>query len=236
MEDTIIIKTQYAYMLRADVPPVSTTTNVILKNHLMLWIESSGCSFYLGRKEKGDKTGKLHYQMIVWFENKLSGKEMTKLRNWWRGKCGKHKNNHAFTSARKVVTLASYSTKEEGELITNLSPGQLSLVPKWKNKKALKENNKEKFRRLLTEKLERFRKTRITQHGIDSESQYGDSPWDPYRKGNPDYEKFCEILDIAHMEVYDEPCCYRNTYFKLAKKHGIISVRAFLIKIGVISL
>jgi len=236
MEDTIIIKTHYAYMLRADLPPVKSDTNVVIKDNLGLWIESSGCSFYLGTEEEGTITGKRHYQMIVWFENKLSAKEMTKQRNWWRGKCGTHKNNHAFTSARKVVNLSSYCTKDTDKLITNLSPGQLSLVPKWKNKKALKENNKEKFRRLLTEKLETFRKTCITQHGIDSESQYGDSPWDPYRKGNPDYEKFCEILHDAHKEVYGEPCCYRNTYFKLALAHGIISYRDFLCKIGVISL
>ncbi|AXH76389.1 MAG: replication protein [Cressdnaviricota sp.] len=236
MEDTIIIKTQYAYMLRADIMPAVKDTNVVVKDHLSAWIESSGCSFYLGCKERGEITGKLHYQMIVWFETKLSGKEMTKQRNWWRGKCGNHRNNHAFTSARKVATLASYSIKEKGELITNLSCAQLKLIPKWKNKKALKETNKEKFLKILVERLESFRKKCVTCIGIDSAESYGASPWDPYRQGNPDYETFCKMLNDCYKEIFGESCCYRNTYFKLAKAHGIISHREFLMKIGVLTI
>lgn len=232
MEDTIIVKTHYAYMLRADLPPVDTTQNVIIKNHMMDWLESSGSSFHLGGIEKGKETGKLHYQMIVWFENKLSNNEKNRLRNWWRGKCGRHKNNHAFTSARKVVNLSSYSTKEADKIITNLSPQQLNLIPKWQNKKALKENNKEKFHKLLKEKIETFRNSSVC---TDKEVVKGYTPWDPYTNDiNPDYETFCKLLNDAYFQVYGEECCYRNTYFKLAKRHGIISHRRFLVKIGVI--
>ncbi len=235
MEDTIIIKTHYAYMLRADLPPVKSNTNVVIKDNLSAWIESSGCSFYLGCKERGKETGKLHHQMIVWFENKLSPKEMTRQRNWWRGKCGNHRNNHAFTSARKVATLASYSTKENGELITNLSAAQLKLIPKWQNKKALKETNKEKYNKLLAEKLETFRNKAIKHTGwAGYETAMGDSPWEPYRNGNPDYDKFCEILNSAYYEVHGDYCCYRNEYFKQAKRYGIISPREFFEKIGVL--
>lgn len=233
MEDTVIIKTQYAYMLRADLPPVKSDSNVVIKDNLSAWIESSGCSFYLGCKEKGKETGKLHYQMIVWFETKLSGKEMTKNRNWWRGKCGTHKNNHAFTSARKVATLASYSTKENGELITNLSKDQLKLVPSWKNKKALKESNKEKYNRLLLEKITSFRKKSISLIGLEG-TNIQVTPWQPYQQGNPDYAKFCDILDDAYFEVYEDYCCYRNEYFKKARKYGVISVQEFRELIGVV--
>jgi len=232
MEDTVIIKTQYAYMLRADLPPVKSNTNVVIKDNLSAWIESSGCSFYLGCKEKGKETGKLHYQMIVWFEHKLSGKEMTKNRNWWRGKCGTHKNNHAFTSARKVATLASYSIKEDGEIITNLSKNQLKLVPLWKNKKALKECNKDKYNRLLAEKVEAYIKSPCNVQDIHQVKC--NSPFHPFTKGVPDYPKFCDILDEAYFEVYEDYCCYRNEYFKKARKYGVISVQEFRELIGVI--
>lgn len=127
-------------MMRADILP--GYPDAIDDTVLEKWIEASGCTYYLGKVEKGAETAKLHYQMIVWFEQKLSGKQMTKQRNWWRGKCGTHKNNHAFTSARKVATLASYCTKDLGKLITNLTQEHLKLVPQWQNKKALKENQK----------------------------------------------------------------------------------------------
>ncbi len=232
MEDTIIIKTQYAYMLRADILPgyPETIDDTVLEQ----WIGHSGCTYYLGKIETGSETGKLHYQLIVWFEQKLSGKEMTKQRNWWRGKCGTHKNNHAFTSARKVVTLASYSTKDLGDLITNLSPEQLQLVPKWQNKKALKENKKEEFEKLLKTKLNSYKTQNMNLEGMHGESIQV-TPWQPYQQGNPDFETYCNMLNKAYVEVYGQECCYRNTYFKLAKRHKIITEREFLIKIGVIT-
>lgn len=218
-------------MLRADILPGYPET--VDDTQLESWIEQSGCTYYLGKVEKGNETGKLHYQLIVWFEQKMSAKEMTKHRNWWRGKCGTHKNNHAFTSARKVVTLASYCTKDLGDLITNLTQEQLKLVPQWQNKKALKENNKEKFEKLLKTNLDRYKNKNINLEGI-SDPNIQVTPWEPYTQGLPSFEKFCEILSSAYVEVYNQECCHRNTYFKLAKKHKIITCREFFIKIGVI--
>ncbi len=43
------------------------------------------------------------------------------------------------------------------------------------------------------------------------------------------------MLAKAYIEVYGKECFYRNTYFRLAKKHKIITEREFLIKIGVLS-
>lgn len=217
-------------MLRADILPGYPET--IDDTVLHQWIGQSGCTYHLGKVEKGEETGKLHYQLIVWFEQKLSSKEMTKQRNWWRGKCGTHKNNHAFTSARKVVTLASYCTKDLGDLITNLSPEQLKLVPQWQNKKALKESKKEQFEKLLKTRLDKY----INEVNVfyTGESQYN-TPWETKKQGYPGFERYCNMLNKAHLEVYGQECCYRNTYFKLAKKHKIITEREFLVKIGVIT-
>ncbi len=219
-------------MLRADILPgyPETIDDTVLEQ----WIENAGCTYYLGKVETGSETGKLHYQLIVWFEQKLSNKEMTRHRNWWRGKCGTHKNNHAFTSARKVATLASYCTKDLGDLITNLTQEHLKLVPKWKNKQALKETKQEQFENLLKTRLDSYITKKICLPGIHHDNIQV-TPWEPYQQGKPDFETFCTMLNNAYLEVYDTVCCYRNTYFKLAKKHQIITERQFLIKIGVIS-
>lgn len=206
MEDTIIIKTQYAYMLRLD----TGDTPDLTKNHIHKWIETTGCTYYLGGLEKGKKTGKLHFQLIVWFEQKISPSDMTKYRNWWRNKCGTHKNNHAFTSARKVASLAAYSTKEQSDIITNLSEEQLKKVPLWKNKAALKLTQKDEFEHLLKQKMDSLLKDQGTQDFAIS------------------YYSFCEILFDIYLGVYDRPCCHKPTYYKYALKYKIITKFRFM--------
>ena len=228
MEDTIIIKTQFAYMLRLDVPTPSKDSPKF-EDLIQKWVGMYNCTYYLGMLEKGQETGKLHYQMIVWFEQKLGPKTMTKLRNWWNDKTGLHKNSHAFTSARKVASLAAYCTKEQEELFTNLSPQQLTLIPKWQNKKAMKLANEDKFLLLLEKSLKTHVNTTI--QGDKYSQMY--SPFEQFKQGKPDFDKFCEMLNDAHTRVYNQPCCYRNKYFRLALKYEIIDFRQFLIKIGV---
>jgi len=202
MEDSIIIKTQYAYMLRVD----TLTTADLTKNHIKKWIEVTGCSFYLGALEKGKETGKLHYQLIVWFEQKISPSEMTKYRNWWRNKCGTHKNNHAFTSARKVASLAAYSTKEGGNIITNFTEEQLKKVPLWKNKAALKITQKDEFEAKLDEAMKDI------------------NLW----------PAFCEVLFDTYLGVYDRPCCHKQTYYKYALQYKIITKWDFMSMINLL--
>jgi len=201
MEDSIIIKTQFAYMLRVDVPDQKDLSNI------QKWIETTGCSYYLGALEHGKETGKLHYQLIVWFEQKLSSSDMTKYRNWWRNKCGTHKNNHAFTSARKVASLAAYSTKEQGKLFTNLSEEQLQKVPQWKNKQALKLTQKDEFEDRLRSAMEVPPMT---------------------------WAAFCEVVFDAYLGVYERPCCHKPTYFKYALQYEIITKWDFMSMIKLI--
>lgn len=228
MEDTIIIKTQFAYMLRLDVPTPSKESPDF-EDLIRKWVGMYNCTYYLGMLEKGQETGKLHYQMIVWFEQKLDNKTMTKLRNWWNDKTGTHKNSHAFTSARKVASLAAYCTKEQSELITNLSLQQLTLIPKWQNKKAMKLAKDDEFILLLETALESYTEKIIPG---DKYSQMV-SPFEQFKQGKPDFDQYCEIFNTCHIKVYNQPCCYRNKYFRLALKYEIISFRQFLIKIGV---
>lgn len=236
MEDTIIIKTQFAYMLRIDIPPspgmdfikkTILTGSDPVQDNIKKWVNMYNCTYYLGKLEKGEETGKFHYQMIVWFEQKLSAHTMTKLRNWWQGKTGDHKNSHAFTSARKVASLAAYSTKEKGELFTNLSDHQLKLIPKWQNKKAIKLAKDDEFLVQLENKLLSYSETIIKS----SECHY--KQFESYKQGLPDFDKYCEIFNECHVKVYGKSCCYRNKYFRLALKYDIINFRTFLIKIGV---
>jgi len=202
MEDSIIIKTQFAYMLRLD----ALDTPDLTKAHIYKWIETTGCTFYLGCLEKGKTTGKLHFQLIVWFEQKLPPSDMTKYRNWWRNKCGIHKNNHAFTSARKVASLASYSIKEGSNMITNLSEEQLQKVPLWKNKQALKLTQKDEFEAKLDEKMKDI------------------NLW----------PAFCEVLFDTYLGVYERPCCHKPTYYKYALQYKIITKWDFMSMINLL--
>lgn len=229
MEDTFIIKTQYAYMLRLDVPTKQNAPDTKFEDLIHKWINKYGCTFYLGKLENGAVTGKLHYQMIVWFEQQLCNKTMTKLRNWWADKCGSHKNSHAFTSARKVASLASYSTKEDTELFTNLSYEQLQRIPQWKNKKALKLEKNDEFLVLLEETLLKYTEKPVNG---DAYSQMV-SPFEPFKKGKPDFREFCEILNACYFKVYNKPCSYPKKYYELALTYEIINFHDFALKTGI---
>lgn len=144
MEDLHTIKNHYAYMLRVELPHTDKSELILDK-----WMDNFGCSSFLFGRELGEKLGKEHYQGIVWFEHKLSTNEMNARRNWFRGKCRKG-YGYAFTSARKVTTLASYSAKD-ADLYTNLTQELISTIPSWKTKSQQKTLNKA----LLREKLEK---------------------------------------------------------------------------------
>ena len=200
MEDSTIVKGHYAYMFRVDL-----SANNHSKLEIEKWLDVYSFSHWLGCHEIGEETGKHHYQMVVWREHKFLQKEQTKARNWWRGKTNSRTHGVALSSARKVASLASYSTKEleksgkKGQnsqifsTLVNLSLEQLKKVPLWKSKNALKIKNIEK----LESTLKTVSKT-LTKY------------------------EFCEEFNNIYNSIYGRPCMHRNTYIKYLYKFGYV--------------
>jgi len=178
---------------------VDLSMNQQSKLEIDKWLELYSFSHWLGCHEIGKKTGKHHYQMVVWRENKFTPKEQVAARNWWRSKTNSVSHGAALASARKVTNLSSYSGKDEktGEnsqlfsTITNLSSDQRKKIPKWKSKSAVKIKN--------LEKLESTLKT-VSKHLTKSE--------------------FCAKLNNIYYEIYGRPLMHRNTYIKYLFKAG----------------
>lgn len=144
MEDLHTIKTHYAYQVRLDLSH-NTMSEILIDK----WLSKFGISAYLfGREFKA--TNKIpHYQGIVWFEQKLSDREATKVRNWWRNKTIRSEGNgHSFTSARKVMSLGQYC-KKDGNYYTSLSSPQVESLGNWDTKQAHKLQKQEKLEKML---------------------------------------------------------------------------------------
>lgn len=140
MEDLLIIKNHFAYMLRVDIDE---------ENSLEIfqeWKEKYSCTHYIVGKETAP-SGKIHLQCIVWFIQKLTSNGKSIARNWWLKHCSNTKQPIAFTSAKKVVNLAKYSKKDKN-FVTNLSQEQLDLIGQWKK------NDTKRWKELLHEKCE----------------------------------------------------------------------------------
>jgi hypothetical protein len=116
-------------MFRVDLPDNSN-------DKLLKYFEKYDISNWLGKHELGEKTGKPHYQMVIWSEHKKTNKQIVAMRKYWTDKLGKA--TCAIKSGRKITSLCSYSTKDKGSNITNLPDNILSKIPKWKNKTAEK--------------------------------------------------------------------------------------------------
>lgn len=194
MEDNKVCKGHYAYMFRVDL-----SNNQESSSRIENWLDLMSFSNWTGCHEIGEETGKPHYQMIIWREHKFTPKEQTKARNWWRGKTISQKNGCALTSARKVASLASYSLKNvekapKYSTVCNLSSDQLSRIPRWESKRALKVKKDEKFN------------STIKSMG----------------KTLPKIE-FLEKINQVYYEVYGRPCLFKNTYIKCLYQNGYIS-------------
>ncbi len=129
MEDTIILRQHYIYMFRVDLPENS-------ENLLLEFFEKYEICNWLGKHELGAKTGKPHYQMAIWTEQIKTNKKIVAMRKYWTDRLGKA--TCAIKSGRKITSLCSYSSKDKGKTITNLSALVLARIPKWKNKTAEK--------------------------------------------------------------------------------------------------
>ena len=164
--------------------------------------------FYLASLEVGTYSKKPHIQSIVWAPYKLSIKEMQSVRNRTRSKYSFESNDGklAFSSAKKVRSLASYCAKDDSELITNLPTDALGKLDKW-----IDSNN---FSSSLKLTLERKIKEIVIP--------------------NMSFHRFCSAFNELFLSIHQRPCCRRATYFKYALKHNVIDQDVFLERIGVL--
>lgn len=121
MQDTLVKKDFYAYMLRVDICHTKAITT------FMEWRNKYHCAYWILGLEFASETGKPHIQGIVWFET-LQKKD--KLRNWFRNKVDDTKQAVAFTSAKKITNLSKYCMKD-GNYVTNLNPNEIDAIGKW---------------------------------------------------------------------------------------------------------
>ncbi len=193
MEDTKVVKCHYAYMFRVDL-----SCNQESSSRIEQWLDINDFTHWTGCHEIGEETGKHHYQMCIWREHKLTIKEQTKARNWWRSKTLSEKNGAALTSARKILSLSSYSGKnseneQQFSTICNLSSSQLQRIPKWQSKRAVK-----------VEKDKRMKETvKALGNTLDAES-------------------FCKQINKIYYEIYGRCCLYKNTYINLLYQNGYL--------------
>lgn len=225
MQDTEIVPNFYAYSFRYDIQPApffigphtlpfltvkewDAIFPKIKRDYLDLLEGLPFIHFYLASLEVGTLTKKPHIQSIVWAPYKLSIKEMQSVRNRTRSKYDFEKNDAklAFSSAKKVRSLASYCAKDDSELITNLPTESLGMLDQW-----VDSNN---FSSSLKSTLER----KIKEIAIP----------------NMSFHRFCSAFNELFLSIHKRPCCRRATYFKYALKHGVISQDVFLERIGVL--
>lgn len=135
MEDKTIVQGHYAYQLRVDISLDEAVTR------FMEWREKYKITHYVVGLETAE-SGKEHIQALVWFEEKLEN--VTKVRNWWQGKCSNTRQPISCTSAKKIVTLASYCMKDKNYL-TNLEQEQIELLPTWVDREEFRKNKKDKW-------------------------------------------------------------------------------------------
>lgn len=166
MLDNIISKGNHAYQFRVDILPEAYPSVVdvnILKQKYLTQIckmltqeefEDWLCCF-----EIAPNTGKHHYQCIIWHRQFLSTKTRNDMKAKYFRKNRDSKNAISFTDAKKIVNLSSYVMKDQSEYesiidenqvmdpsgqftehnyMTTLTYEQISLIPKWLTKNAIK--------------------------------------------------------------------------------------------------
>lgn len=199
MEDFHTLKTHYAYQVRLDL-----SHNNLSESLIDSWMVAYNITGYIfGREFKNNSIP--HYQGIVWFENKLSQKQMCACRNWFRGKTLKSAGNgHSFTSARKIANLSKYCLKD-GNYYTSLSSQQIESLGKWETKNALRLQKQE-----LLEKMVKIHiPTPIS------------------------FVQFLTIYDKVFWKINDTNPT-RNSVLKYARKTGCISRSRYYQMIGLL--
>lgn len=145
MEDTVVLKQHYIYMFRLDI--VQVENHVPTEDRLVDYFDKYKICNWVGKREVGEKTKKLHWQLAIWSEHKKTNKQIVAMRKYWTDKLGKA--CCAIKSGRKIESLCSYCLKEEGFTFTNLSEEVLARIQKWKNKTAEKEQFQDKLKNYI---------------------------------------------------------------------------------------
>lgn len=200
MEDTVVCKGLFAYQFRVDISGTKQSTAEIMK-----FVETYQFKKYLGQFEISDNN-KPHYQMCLWREKPFEAKEMTKARNWWRGKTSKTKQPVSLTNAKKIQSLASYCQKGEKKAenafffqqLDNLSKEEKMAIPKWKTKNALKQNKRQIYKSTLKSMI---------QHS----------------QNYPEKDEFLKLVNQAYYKAYGSVCARKQTYITALYEYDYIT-------------
>jgi hypothetical protein len=216
MEDQVIKKGYWAYMLRVDVEQGFSESSKS-HNDFMEWAKKYDCVYYIVGYEISEN-GKPHLQCIVWFENKVN---QTKLRNWWKTRCAKTKQPVAFASAKKIKNLSKYSMKDK-KYITNLHNEEIAKIGKWDTptKKRAEWNDE------LDKKCKEIAESIKDE---DYEQFYGQIDWETnvqtFTKEKWKAEQFCEKILEYFREKNKRP--NRSSIQYLMWKYKIIDNSAY---------
>lgn len=186
----MIFKDLQAYSFRVDLSDNEQSTAEIVK-----FFEIYNVVKYYGNPELGEETQKQHYQMIIWMTER-SGRELVKMRNYWRGKVQTVKGGGcSLKKARDEYKLFGYCRKEERTgILTNISKKIYEPIKKYKTLLGLK-----------------MQKRDLLQKIIGGISQ------------NLDKEEYLEALEEAYFSVYDKPCFRRNYYLEHLRIAGYMT-------------
>lgn len=146
MLDLTISPQNHAYQFRVDVLDSSGALfpKQCYKKQLAIMLGEEEFRDYICSLEVGEKTGKLHYQCILWHRNKLTTKERNRIKAKYFRKNRDTPNSISFTDAKKITNLASYCLKDLDEenkkyLLCSLSDEKREKLPDWLTKNAIKQ-------------------------------------------------------------------------------------------------
>lgn len=177
----MIFKGLTAYSFRIDLSNNEQSTAEIVK-----FFEKYNVSKYYGNPELGEETNKPHYQMIIWMPSKQT-KEITKMRNYWRGKVMTKKGGGvSLKKARDEKKLFGYCRKEEkNSIFTNVSKEIYLKIKKYESLNAVKVQNRQKLQKIIGDISQKLTK----------------------------YE-YLEALEKAYFSVYEKPTFRKNYYLE----------------------
>lgn len=157
---------------------------------------------YIGKNEIS-KAGKPHYQLCLIFSSEPNSQHFRniKKKSWILHT----KQPVSFTKARKPEVLMSYVTKEDTELITNMSKDVIKSIKPWKSKKEL-ETVKYDYILDYTKKLLKDKNDEYTSVELGTTYYYGNQQPllnEPYEYGDKlDSSDKLEILVNATREYF----------------------------------
>lgn len=130
MEDKHIFKGEYVYSVRIDGSHTTTVEQMVL-----LKLKEFFTRACVARENKKDGTP--HFQAVCWREQKLTSKQNSTIRTYFKQQFKYNYNNAvAIAGARKVESLAAYCNDKENKGVLSFGIADLSVLGKWQNKTA----------------------------------------------------------------------------------------------------